>query len=135
MKKLYSIAIALLIVGCASLGGARHVATVTVVSAEATLGFIQDAELSIVCGRTGAPVAPACVDAATHKLIEGKLSTAFGLSSDLAKLVKAVRPDQPLPTQANDLIARITALIQDITSLIPNSPQKTVILQRLTAAK
>jgi hypothetical protein len=131
MKK--SLLLVLLLAGCASLGGARHYATVSVVSAESTLATIQDTELLLVCGKPGAPPLGTCVPLPLHKSIQAKLSTAFGLSGDLGRLVKTVQPDQPFPGQVGELIGQITTLVNDILALIPQSPQKAHLSQQLGA--
>lgn len=136
MKKLLCIAVmGLLFAGCASLGGARHGATVTVVGAHATLSAVQDAEILLVCEKPGAPAAPLCIDAETHKAISAKLATAFAMDGDLARLVRAVPLDQPQPPQVAELVARIAQVVNDVLALIPKSQQKASLEHNLAAAK
>ena len=78
--------VVMLCAGCASLGSARHQATVSVVSAHAVLSAVQDDEMALVCGRPTAPPAPACVSAETNRVIATKLVTAFDYDGRVAAL-------------------------------------------------
>ena len=136
-RLLSAILVGLLLVGCegcASLGGARHGATVSVVTAHATLSAVQDAEMLLVCSKPGAPAPPLCIDADKHHEISGKLATAFGLDGDLARLVRAVPVDGPTPAQVGELVGKISAIVNDVLALIPNgSPQKASLQKQLEA--
>ena len=132
MKKLLSaVALTTLIIGCASLAGPRHGATVTVVGAHATLSAVQDTEMLLVCGKPGAPAEPLCVDTEKHKEISAKLATAFALDGDLARLVRSVPLDQPTPSEVTELVTRISRIITDVLALIPQSPQKASLQKQL----
>jgi len=111
--------------GCKQAANARHVGTVSVVAVHSTLSEIQDTEGKLVCGRVGAPPEPVCVPDVTHRQIAGKLAQAFQLDADLARAVRAMPTDAPTPAQVFELVAQVNALIKDIMALIPDSPAKT----------
>jgi hypothetical protein len=122
--------------GCASLGGARHVATFTVSTSGTVLDALQDTEMLLVCGRTNAPTAPLCVDANLHKQISGKLAQAYGLHKHLTELVLAVPAGAPQPAEVSELLGRIAAIVNDVLALIPEgSPQKASLVAHVTAAQ
>lgn len=120
-----------LIGGCASLGGTRHRATVSVVTAHGVLSAIQDTEMLLVCGRQGAPDPPLCVPPETHRLISARLAVAFGLEGDLARIVRALPAGEKQPAQVLELVGSIATLVKDVLELIPKSPAKESLEQKL----
>ncbi len=130
MKRLILLA-ALAFTGCASLGGARHTATVTVVSAHAILSAAQDTERMLVCGLPTAPAAPACVAPATHRTISGYLATAFDLDGQVARTVRAVPAGGMLPANVAELVGQIAALVDKILAAIPHSPQRASLVAQI----
>jgi hypothetical protein len=134
VKKLVPVLLVLaLIGGCAV--KARHIATVSVVSAHSVLSVIQDSEILLVCGRSGAPAAPLCVPIDKHRQISILLEKAFSLEKDIAGLTRAVQPDQPLPPQIPGLLSQLSTLIGDVLALIPESSGKAALSARITVRK
>lgn len=117
--------------GCASMGGARHPATVSIVTAHAVLSAVQDGERLLVCGGASAPAAPACVPPDVHRKIAGELVTAFDLDGQVARLVRALPPGAMSPADVPGLLGRIAALIDRIFALIPASSQKAALAQSI----
>lgn len=118
------VGILLLASSCASQGGPRHIATVSVVTAHTILATLQDTEMALVCGKPTAPEAPRCVEAEKHKEISGYLAQAFDYDGTVARLVRALPPGSPQPAQVGELLARISELVSKILASIPASPQK-----------
>jgi hypothetical protein len=131
MKKLL-LALALLsCVSCASFGGVKHTATVSVVTAHAVLSAVQDGERLLVCGGPSAPAAPACVPPDVHRKIAGELVTAFDLDGQVLRLVRALPPGTMAPSDVPGLLGRIMAIIDRIVALIPASSQKAALVQQI----
>lgn len=109
--------------GCASAGGPRHVATVSVVTAHATLGAIQDTARLVICDTPGAPTLPKCLTREQHRALSAKLVTAFDLDERAAREVRAWPEGQTLPPTVQNLLAQITAIVNEVLALLPSSPQ------------
>lgn len=118
---------------CASLGGARHKATVSVVSADAVLSAVQDTEMGLVCGRPSAPAAPACVPEDRHRQISAKLAEAFGHEKRIAQLVRALPAGASSPDVAS-LLGQIRALLDAVLAMIPDSAQRKALVANLGGA-
>jgi len=125
------IVLALLSASCASLHGPRHVATVSIVSVHAVLSAVQDGERLLVCDAVTAPAPPACVPPDVHRRIAGELVTAFDLDGQVARLVRAVRPGGVTSADVPALLGRIAAIIDRIFALMPASPQKAALAQKV----
>jgi hypothetical protein len=110
--------------GCASLGGPRHIASVSVVTAHSVLSAVQDTTRALYCGAPTAPPAPACIDDERRRTIASNLVTAFDLDAQVARTVRAAPADGTLPTGIADLVGQITALVERVLALIPKSPQR-----------
>lgn len=108
---------------CVSLGGARHRAAVSVVSAHAVLAAIQDTEMGLVCGKVTAPAPPACVPVDTHKALSAKLATAFDYDAKALQLAKVLPAGGASPDVAS-LIGQIRAIVDAVMALIPDSVQR-----------
>ncbi len=111
--------------GCASLGGPRHVATVSVVSAHAVLSAVQDTEMGLVCGRSTAPPPPDCVPPAQHQAISAKLAKAFGLEVQVAQFVQLGQTD------VAPLLGEIQTLLDAVLTLIPPSASRSTLLANI----
>jgi len=137
ISKIAPVALLALALGASScattqqLSNARHVATVTVVSAHSVLATVQDAEALLVCGRSGAPAPPACVTIEAHRTISGHLATAFDLNVKVARLVRDAGSITPAEVPA--LVEQIAALVDQIVRLIPRSAQKEQLVTSLAA--
>lgn len=127
------LALLLPLTGCASMGGARHRATVTVVSAHAVLSAIQDGERMLACGASTAPAPPACVPADTHRAISRQLVTAFDYDGQIASIVRALPAGAELPANVSELVGKVAALVDQILSAIPNSQQKASLTAKIGA--
>lgn len=130
MKSLI-VALAITLSGCASLGGARHVATVGIVSTHSVLSAVQDTEMRIVCGRAGAPQAPLCVPVPTHRQISGHLETAFALEGRAVQVIRALPPGTPQPAEVVTIMIQVNSLIQEILALLPNGKDKDTLVQSI----
>ena len=131
MKRLAAVGLALLLAGCASLGGPRHVGTVGLVSVHSVLGAIQDTEMRLVCGRPGAPQAPLCVPLEKHRQISTHIETAFGLEVQAAKVMRALPPGSPQPAEVVTLIVQVNALVQEVLALLPAGKPKDALVQSI----
>lgn len=131
MKKLL-VVFAVMMSACASAGGPRHIATVSVVSAHATLSAIQDTEMLLVCGRPSAPAAPRCIAADKHKTLSAKLAQAFGYDAQVARVVRQLPAGSPQPQQVVDMLAQIAVLVNQILADLPkDAPQTETLVQNL----
>lgn len=129
-------ALALLVLsGCASLGGPRHVSTVGLVSAHSVLSAIQDTEMRLVCGRQGAPAAPLCVPVPTHRQISAHLEQAFALEVRAAMLVRSLPPGTPQPAEVVTILVQVNALVRQAMELLPDGKDKAVLAQSIGGQK
>lgn len=119
--------------GCASMGGARHQATRGVVVGHTTLAALQDGEMALVCGRDGAPQAPACVPVDLHRKISGYLAEAFEYDGQVAELVRDLPEGRPTPVEVLTLLGKIGAIVSKILSELPKSPQQQALAADLGA--
>lgn len=129
------LALAVSSTGCAlaqKFGNVRHQATVTVASAHAVLSSLQDGEALLVCNRMGAPAPPACVSGDAHQQISAKLATAFDLEVKVARLVRDA--GTATPADVPKLVEQISALVDQVLSLIPKSAQKEQLVATTAAA-
>lgn len=115
---------------CASLGGARHRAAVSVVSAKAVLGAIQDVEMTLVCGRSTAPPAPSCVPIEKHREISAHLVTAFDYNEKALTIARALPGGETSPDVFR-LVGQIRALVDAVLALIPESPQRRTLVANI----
>ena len=127
--------LALALTGCASLGGARHTATVSVVSAHAVLAAVQDTERALVCDGPTAPAPPLCVPPDVHRRNAGYFVTAFDLDGQVARTVRAVPPGGVLPANVAELVGQIAALVDKILAAIPKSPQRASLVEQIGGGK
>jgi hypothetical protein len=119
--------------GCATIGGARHKAVITIKTAHTVLASVQDFEMTIVCGRADAPPEPACVTTALHKEVSEYLAEAFEYDKQVAEIVKAIPPGAPAPVEVFDLINKISALVNKILGRLPDSFQKDAFVQKIAS--
>lgn len=121
----------LLSLGCN--GGARHIATVSVLSADAVLGATQDTADALVCGVATAPPAPRCLTKDQRKAIASKLEPAFAADVALIRAVRAWPVGTPQPAEVAELVGQITALLNQVLALLPQTPQKDQLLVKIGA--
>lgn len=114
-------------------GGARHIATVSVLSADAVLAATQDTADALVCGVATAPPAPRCLTKDQRKAIAGKLEPAFAADVALIKAVRAWPTGTPQPAEIAELVGQITALLNQVLALLPPTPQKDQLLVKIGA--
>lgn len=117
---------ALMLPACASTH-ARHLVTVSVVSADATLSAVQDVEAAAVCGQPTA-VPAACVSAAQHQQIAAQLHQAFMTDAQLAQAVRSWDPSTPEPSTIAGWLAEISAVVNDVIAALPDGRVKTKLL-------
>lgn len=123
---------ALLVVSaCATVGGPRHVATVSVVSAHAVLSAVQDTERALVCGAATAPAAPACIPDEVHRKVSADLATAFQYDIDVHNLVRAAPTDTSLPATVPALLGKIAAILDQVVAALPTSTQKQALVAQI----
>lgn len=128
MKRLILLAL-VLSAGCATVGGPRHVATVTVVTGHSILAAVQDTTRALYCGTPTAPAAPLCIDDTRRRQIASALVTAFDLDAQVARTVRPV--GQPTPAGVADLIGQIAALVDKVLALIPKSSQRAQLVAQI----
>jgi hypothetical protein len=131
IRKYIAVLALVMLTGCAALGGARHGATVSVVSAHAVLAALQDGERVLVCSGPSAPAPPACVAPAKHREVAGYFVTAFDLDAQVARTVRAIPPGGVLPSNVAELVSQIAALVEKIIKAIPASPQRESLIERI----
>jgi len=132
MKKLLSVVLlGLLATGCASLGGTKQAGFQGFAVAHASLMLTKNVEQDLVCGKSQAPPAPLCVPDATHGQILGILSEAFTMDGDLGRLVQSLPEGAASTPEIGTLIGQITRLISDVLALIPKSPQKAALQDKV----
>jgi hypothetical protein len=132
MKWWMALVCALVLNACASAGGPRHVATVSIVSAHATLSAIQDTEMLIVCGKPTAPAAPRCVPEEKHKVLSGRLAQAFGYDAQIARTIRVMPAGSPQPPEVTNMLAQIAVLVNQILADLPkDAPQTETLMQNL----
>jgi len=126
MKKTLSLVlVAALSFACAT-AGPRHTASVVSGVSLGALDLIQNTELKVICGRPGAPEAPACVTTELHHAISLKLREAFRLEADLTDVLISVPNDNENP-KVLELVSKISTLVTDIIALFPSSNTKTAL--------
>lgn len=132
MRRLLAVLLvaALALPGCASFGGPKHVATVSIVGVTSTLELIQQTEMAIVCGRAGAPQAPLCVPLSTHRQISAHLRDAAGLAIRVTDVTSALPVGTPTPPEVFTLMVQVNALIQDVLKLLPSGKTRAALLQQ-----
>lgn len=134
MRRFMFIALLVGVTGCAS-SGVRHVATVSVVSAHAVLAATQDTEMLLVCGKPGAPAAPACVPLAEHKVISAKLADAFGVDVQVATIIRDWPATGAAPTSIGALLGQITVVVNYVLDHLPPGALTTKLLTVIGGAK
>ncbi len=122
--RLCALLVLLVSVGCASSG--RHLATVSVVSAHATAAAVQDTADAILCP-PNTPDTPVCLSPEERKAVAAKLSPAFGLTGQLAQLVKDWPVTAPVPQAILLMLPQISALLNEAFGLLPGTAQDRVI--------
>lgn len=135
MRRALLLVAVLALPGCASLGGARHVGTVGLVSAHSVLSAIQDTEMRMVCGREGAPQAPLCVPISRHQVISAHLSTAFAMEVRAAGIMRTLPQGTPQPADVVSLTFQVGSLVQEILRLMPDSGDKAALVQSIGGTK
>jgi len=130
-----ALVLAILVVGCASAGGPRHIAVVSVVTAHSTLAAVQDTEALLVCGTATALPAPQCITPEAHRAFAKKLVTAFDLDGQIAKQVLAWPPDQALPPVITNLLSQLDAILAELIAALPNTPATDRLLASLKGAQ
>lgn len=120
--------VALAIAASSCAAKARHIATVTVVSAKGALDIAQDTEPLLVCGKATAPPAPACVTEDIHRAIHANLADAYALHKQLAIAVRDWPQGAPAPIGIGTYLTQITELLQHVIDALPESGVKTRLL-------
>lgn len=107
---------------------ARHIATVTVISAKGALDIAQDTEPLLVCGAATAPPAPACVTPETHRNIHGTLADAYAVHKQLAVTIRDWPQGTPAPITIGTYLSQITELLQHVIDSLPDGSVKSRLL-------
>ena len=117
-------AVALLNVGC----GAKqyHIATVSVVSANAVAGAVQDSADAFTCGAPTAPPEGQCLSTEQRKAVAAKLSPTFEKIGEVAVIVRDTDPLDPIPASVKSLLQDAKDLLNQALALLPVSAQKRV---------
>lgn len=111
-------------VGC----GAKqyHIATVSVVSANAVAGAVQDTADAFTCGTATAPPDGKCLTVDQRKAVAEKLSPTFAKIGEVAQIVKDTDPADPIPDSVKSLLEQAKDLLNQALALLPAGAQKRV---------
>lgn len=131
IRQVLVLAALVLTTGCASLGGARHVSTVGLVTAHSVLSAVQDTEMRLVCGREGAPQAPLCVPLPKHRQISAHLEEAFKLEVRAAMVVRSIPAGKPQPAEVVTAMFQVNALLQQVLAMLPEGADKKALLESI----
>ncbi len=126
MKRLLFLLVPLL--ALTSCGGVRHVVTVSVVSAHATLLAVQQTADAQVCGQATALPAPKCLSTDQRKAIATKLSPAFATDAALATAVRDWPQGTPQPNAIPTYLAQIATLVNQVIAALPDGAAKTKLI-------
>lgn len=99
--------------------------------AHTSLMLTKNVEKDLVCGLAQAPPAPLCVPDGVHGQILEILSKGFAIDGDLGRLVQSVPEGAPLPSEVGTMIGQLTRLISDVLALIPKSPAKAALQDKV----
>jgi len=113
-----------LVAGGCGVKGARHITTVSAVTAHAVLTAIDDTERLLVCAAPGAPAAPACIDMGRHKDISAKLATAFEADAKAARAIRDWPAGTAPPQTLGEYIAVIQTAIDYVLTHLPDGAIK-----------
>jgi hypothetical protein len=110
----------------------RHIATVSSISAHASLIAIRDTADLIVCGKPTAPPAGACLTAEdrAHK-VAPLLSKAFDADAKAALVIRALPEGAPPSGEVAQYLAQIGSVIDQVLALFPSSQPKTALVASL----
>lgn len=103
-----------------------HIATVSVVSANAVAGAVQETADAFTCGSATAPPEGKCLSTEQRKAVAAKLSPAFGKIGEVAQVVKDTDPADPIPDAVKSLLDQAKELLNQALALLPASAQKRV---------
>ena len=121
--------------GCATANG-RHIATVSVVAAHATLSAVQDTEMLLgPCGKAGVPAPPACVPVDVHRDISHKLVIAFDADAQVARAIRDWPANGPLPSSVGSWLAQITVVVNYVLDHLPPGTLTTKLLAQIGGTK
>src|SRR6185369_175476 len=121
--------VALLALTACAAHSVRHVATVSVTAAHASLLAVQSTADLVVCGQATAPAAPNCLtaDDRAHK-VAPLLSKAFDYDIQAALIVRSLPEGAPPPGDVASYLAQIGGVIDQVLALIPSSQPKTALV-------
>lgn len=127
-RSLFLLVPILALTACAA-HGVRHVATVSVTAAHASLLAVQATADLLVCGKPTAPAAPQCLSAEdrAHK-VAPLLSKAFDYDVKAALIVRDIPEGAPPPGDLAPYLAKVGALIDEVLALLPNSQPKAALV-------
>ncbi len=132
MKRLLFLLVPLLALTSCAATSVRHVATVSVVSANASLIAIRDTADLIVCGKPTAPPAGACLKLEDrNQKVAPLLSKAFDYDAKAALAVRSLPEGAPPPGDVAGYLAQIGSVIDQVLALFPNSQPKTALVASL----
>lgn len=131
LRKFLSLVLVLALGSGCALRTAKQVGFQGFAIAHTSLMLTKNVEKDLVCGQAQAPPAPLCVPDAIHGQILEILKQGFILDGDLGRLVQATPEGAPLPAEVGTLIGQVTRLISDVLALIPKSPQKAALQDKV----
>ncbi len=117
-------------ISCA-LNSAKQVGFQGFAVAHTSFMLARNVEKDLVCGLPQAPTAPLCVPDSIHGQILEIEKKALTIDIDLGKLVQSVPEGSPLPSDVGRMVGELSSLIGDILKLIPTSPQKAALAEKV----
>jgi len=115
-------------------GGTKEIGFRGYAIAHTSAMLTKTVEADLVCGRVTAPAPPLCVDDATHGKILEILREVFVLDADLGRLIQSLPEGTPTTPEVGYMIGNVTVLIGDAVKLIPKSPQRQALAEKVAPA-
>lgn len=134
LKMFAVLTIAVVVGGCASLGGPRHAAASGALAAHETLKLAWTTESALRCGQPTA-IDGHCVSPEKDKALAPKFELAFKYDAQALRLTAAVPEGQPTPAEALDLGFKVYALIKEILADLPKDAKPTATLAKSLEGK
>lgn len=121
----------LVLPGCASMGGPRHVTVVSLAGTAGVLDTFVRSEAALVCGQPTAPQAPLCVPVPRHLQIVDMADRAAALGEAASLAMARLPQGSPQPAEVVTMLAQVNGLVLAAMRLVPESHQKQAIAQAI----
>jgi len=126
-----AVILAMILTGCASMGGPRHVTAVSLAATAGTLETFVHTEKQLVCGQPTAPQAPYCVPVPRHLQIMDMVERAAVLGSQASAVMASLPRGTPQPAQVVTMLAQVQGLVVAAMNLVPPSKDKAALAQAI----